>query len=178
MLHDGADCILNTVVCALRDWFTPDQVNPPLGGGTTTVRLFAGDVIPTSLVDMHVNDPACGCTQPFVWVRLLRRYRSREFPQPYVGDDPCGTPVVIAVEVGIARCATLMQNTCTWAALETEAEVSLDDSRRIELALCRAAGQLKQSQCSDAVAIDSVLPHGPDGGVLGWVGTLYVRIDT
>lgn len=177
MLHDGADCILNKVICALREAFTATSSHPPLGGGTDRVRVFAGEAPPLSAVDMHLDDCGCG-NDPFVWVRLTRRFRTAVFPQPYVGDNPCGTPRAVAIEIGVARCAAVFQEGCDWTAYESEAEVSLDDSARIELALCRAAALMKRDECSDMVALDAVVPYGPEGGVIAWIGTLYARVDT
>jgi hypothetical protein len=177
MLNDGADCIINKVICALKEAFSPTSSQPPIGGGTERVRVFAGEAAPLSAVDMHLDECGCG-NDPFVWVRLVRRYRTQSFPQPYVGDAACGAPIAIAVEVGIARCAVVFtEGGCDWTAYESEAEVSLDDSARIELALCRAASLMKASNCSDAVALDAVVPFGPEGGVIAWVGTLYARVD-
>lgn len=177
MSVDGASCILNGVICALREAFTSESSYPPIGGGTDRVRVFAGEAAPLSAVDMHINECGCG-NDPFIWVRLMRRYRTRTFPQPYVGEDPCGSPTAVAIEVGVARCAAMYEEGCDWTAYEAEAEVSLDDSWRIDLALCRAAATLKKSGCSDAVAMDAVVPYGPEGGVIAWTGTLYVRVDS
>lgn len=179
MMTDGAECALNHVITALKQAFDPTSVQPPLGGGSVNVRMFAGEAAPLSAVDLHFGDPGCACGEsPFLWVRLVRRYRSKVFPQPFVGDDPCGLPRVVPIEVGVARCAVTFDDTCTWEDYATEAEVSLDDSWRIELALCRAESLLKSSGCSDAVALDAVIPYGPEGGVIAWYGTLYVRLDT
>lgn len=177
MSVDGADCILNAVICALREAFTPQGSYPPIGGGTERVRVFAGEAAPLSAVDMHINECGCG-NDPFVWVRLMRRFRTKAFPQPYVGEDPCGTPTALAIEIGVARCAAVYAEDCDWTAYESEAEVSLDDSWRVDLALCRAAAKLKESGCSDAVALDAVVPYGPEGGVIAWTGTLYARVDS
>lgn len=177
MLNDGADCIINKVICALKEAFSPTSSHPPIGGGTERVRVFAGSATPLSAVDMHMDDCGCG-NDPFLWVRLVRRYRSQIFPQPYVGDNGCGAPRVIAVEVGVARCAAAAtEGGCDWTAYESEAEISLDDSARIELALCRAAALMKASKCSDMIALDAVVPDGPEGGVIAWVGNLYARVD-
>ena len=177
MLHDGADCILNSVIRALKEAFSPTSASPPIGGGTERVRVFAGEAPPLSAVDMHLDDCGCG-NDPFVWVRLMRRYRSQTFPQAYVGDNGCAAPRVVAIEIGVARCAAVFQESCDWTAYESEAEVSLDDSARIELALCRAASLMKRGECSDAVALDAVVPYGPEGGIIAWIGTLYARVDT
>lgn len=176
MLNDGADCIINKVICALKEAFSPNSSQPPIGSGTERVRVFAGEAAPLSAVDMHLDDCGCG-NDPFLWVRLVRRFRSQTFPQPYVGDNGCGSPRVIAIEVGIARCAAVNSEGCDWTAYESEAEISLDDSARIELALCRAAALMKASKCSDMVALDAVVPFGPEGGVIAWVGNLYARVD-
>lgn len=180
MLHDGVDCIINSVVCAMRELFTPDSPIPPLGGGSDKIRVFAGDAVPTSAVDMHNQDPECGCDTPFLWVRLMRRYPVDlgRFPAASVGQHPCGNRMAVAIEVGVARCAAVFAEDCDWSAYESEAEVSLDDSRRIELALCRATALLKQHKCSDSTSIDAIVPAGPEGGVIAWLGTLFVQVDT
>lgn len=180
MLHDGVDCIITTVVQAMREAFSPTATFPPLGGGSERVRIFAGEAAPLSAVDMHLEDPECGCDVPFLWVRLMRRYPTDlgRFPSASVGDSPCGAAMAAAVEVGIARCAAVFSETCSWSAYEAEAEVSLDDSNRIQIALCRAQRLLKTNECSDASSMDAILPYGPEGGVIAWTGTLYVRIDS
>lgn len=177
MITDGAECIVNAAIAALKAAFSPTSSQPPLGGGTDVVRFFAGEATPTSYVDMHISECACG-GDPFIWVRLLRRYRSQTFPQPYVGNDPCGSPVVVALEVGVARCAVMSAEGCSWEELAQEAEVSMDDSWRIELALCTAANRMRNTECSDAVAIDVIAPYGPEGGIIAWTGTLYARVDS
>jgi hypothetical protein len=175
--NEGVECIINKTICAMREVFDPNSSNPPLGGGTNTVRVFAGAATPLAAVDIHVND--CGCDgDPFLWVRLVNRYRSKTFPQPYVGADNCATQIAVGVEVGVARCAVISTEGADWKALAEEAEISLDDSGRIELALCRAASLMRSSSCSDMQAIDAVVPYGPDGGVIAWTGTLYAAVST
>jgi hypothetical protein len=174
---DGVECIINQTIRAMRDVFSPTSSQPPLGGGTETVRFLAGEASPMAVVDLHIADCECG-KDPFLWVRLLRRYRSRTFPQPFIGDDPCGSPVVVALEIGVLRCAVVGQPDSSLEDYGKEAEISLDDSWRIELAQCQAVSKLKQARCSDMVALDAVVPYGPDGGIIGWTGSLYVRVDT
>lgn len=178
MSADGAECVLNEVICALREAFSRTGSFPPVGGGTDIVRVFAGNASPLEAVDMHINECGCG-NDPFLWVRLMRRYRTVNFPQPYVGDSNCGMQKVIAVEFGIARCTALAASPqgCGWTEYENEAETSLDDSWRIDLVLCRVSAKLKASGCADLVSMDSVIPHGPEGGVYGWIGTLYASIE-
>lgn len=181
MFNDGVECILNATICAMREAFDPSSTYPPLGGGSTEVRVFAGDAIPTSYIDLHVATSNCSgddCCQrdPFLWVRLVRRYRTQTFPQPYVGAAACATQRAVAVEVGVARCAVVEADGTDWDALANEAEIALDDSGRIELALCRASAIMQDKECSDLQAIDAIVPYGPDGGLIGWLGTLYAAV--
>lgn len=173
-MGDPVSCTLNAVVTAMREVFAADASVPPLGGGTSKVRVFAGDAAPLSAWDAHRDD--CNCTEPFLWVRLMRRYRSKTFPSPYVGPDPCPVPVVAAIEIGVGRCASMSLEGCSWTEYENEAEISLDDSWRIELALCRAGNLMKRSGCADLTASDAVIPYGPEGGVVAWIGTLYAQV--
>lgn len=173
MIEDPANCVINTVANAMRAAFDPGSAQPPIGGGSTMVRLFAGDGLPIQAWDFHRED---GCDEPFVWVRLMRRYRSENFPAPYSGGDPCPKPVVIAVEVGVARCALVSAGECDWDCYENEAEISIDDSWRIERALCFAATQLRASTCALQVGLDTIAPFGPDGGVGGWTGALFAEL--
>ncbi|OMB79283.1 hypothetical protein [Mycolicibacterium conceptionense] len=174
--HDPASDIVNVFITAMKAAFNPDdKVQPPLGGGATDVRFFASDgALPTA-----VWDPETGlnisCKSPFLWVRVDRRFRSRqqEFPAVYVGDKDCKAADVVrgvAVEVGVARCADMSERP-KWSVLEREAEVSLDDSWRVEMALCMAAGALKANH---AVATDTIAPLGPEGGLIAWTGMAYV----
>lgn len=175
MYEDPANCVINTVANGLRAAFDPDSEQPPVGGGTTQVRLFAGDAIPIQAWDFFRGDDDCP-DEPFVWVRLMRRYRSKNFPSPYLGGDPCPAPVVIAVEVGVARCAAVAMGDCDWTCYENEAEVSVDDSMRIERALCYASSLMKKDLCSPQIALDVISPVGPEGGVIAWTGTLYAEL--
>src|SRR5215471_438222 len=173
--NSGVECIVNQVICAMREVFDPGSAQPPLGGGTTTVRAFAGDATPLSAVDLHISDS--GCNSPFLWVRLARRYRSQTFPTPYLGPDGCRSQNVVAVECGVARCAAISTDGGPdWQALAEEAEIGLDDSGRIELALCRAAALMSSKGCSDVQAVDAVVPYGPEGGVVAWTGNLYAAV--
>ena len=61
----------------------------------------------------------------------------------------------------------------SWEDYATEAEISLDDSWRIELALCRAAALIRGIGYS--AGIGEVSPYGPEGGVVAWMGEAYVQ---
>lgn len=178
MLPDGAECIVNAAMQAMREAFSPESTYPPLGGGSEVVRFFAGEATPLSAFDFHTNDTGCGCAKPFLWVRLARRYRSQIFPTPFTGEAPCGYPSVVTIEVGVARCSALVNPECDWSAYEAEAEISMDDSRRIEMVLCRARDLMKRTECSDAVAFEPVVPLGPEGGVMSWLSMFHARVDS
>lgn len=174
--NDGVECILNQAICAMREVFDPASSYPPLGGGSTVIRAFAGDATPLAAVDMHITDNGCG-REPFLWVRLVRRYRSQTFPTPYLGAAGCQSQRVVAIEIGVARCAVIQTPEGTdWKTLALEAEISLDDSGRIELALCRASALMQREQCSDMQAVDAIVPFGPEGGVIAWTGNLYAAV--
>lgn len=162
---DAASTAINAFVTAMLEWFKPDSNCPPDGGGSTDVRFFAGDAAPASAWD------AQGCKQPFLWVRVVRRYRSREFPVPAVVTD-CDLPRVLEVEVGVARCA-LTKERPTWEEYGREAEVSLDDSWRIENVLCRARALLNKNDFR--VGTGTIEPYGPEGGIIAWSGNAFVQ---
>lgn len=175
--HDPASDVVNAFIAAMKAAFNPaDSVQAPLGGGSTEVRFFASDGgLPTSVWDPETG-LNIGCKAPFLWVRVDRRFRSRrqEFPAVYVGDKDCKASDVVrgvAVEVGVARCSDMSAKP-KWSVLEREAEISLDDSWRVELALCMAATVL--SKADHAVATDTIAPLGPEGGLIAWTGMAYV----
>lgn len=167
---DPVGSIVPVFITAMRQAFNPaDAVAPPTGGGTTEVWTFAGD---GALPDAVICKPGV----PFLWVRLDRRFRTRkrDFPAAFVSNGNCADSDVIrgvAIEVGIARCTT-MEAKPKRAVLEDEATVSIDDSWRLDLALCMAAQALKSPD--NFVATDTVAPIGPEGGLIAWTGMAYV----
>lgn len=167
---DPASEIVSIYMAALGEAFAPNSDCPPLGGGSTTVRFFGGDAIPMAAWDAHSQ--AEDCATPFLWVRVLRRFRTKQFPTPASSIESCGLPRVIALEVGVGRCAVIDMEP-DWQAYANEAEVSLDDSWRIELALCRAAS--KTVTLGYPAGIGEVAPYGPEGGVVAWTGDAYVQ---
>ena len=178
MGQDPSTCVINAVIGALRENFLPSSADPPMGTGTDNVHLFGGDVFPIEAWDYFRGPENAGCDERFIWVRLVRRYRSREFPTPYLGADSCGVPVAIAVEVGVARCSVVLTTeSCDWDCYATEAEIGLDDGWRIECALATASARIRDAYCSAAVALDSVQPFGPEGGVVAWTSVLYAQLD-
>lgn len=167
---DKASDVILAFIKAMKQAFNPDdKIAPPTGGGSKEVWTFAGDgALPDAVPSKR---------EPWLWVRLDRRYRvlSRDFPAAYVGVLDCKTPDVkraVAVEVGVARCTTMEANPKR-AVLEDEATISLDDSWRLDLALCMASDALTLTGL--AVVTDTVAPVGPEGGLIAWTGMAYVQ---
>lgn len=170
---DPVSDVVDAFLRAMKAAFNPaDSIAPPLGGGSTDVRFFAGDgALPGSLIPSG-SGRKC---PPLLWVRVDRRYRYQagRFPAAYVGDAPCKDSLrAVAIEVGIGRCST-MEASPTWSQLEREAEIALDDSWRIELALCAAEAELRGPK--RVFATDTVAPVGPEGGITAWTGMAYVQ---
>jgi hypothetical protein len=171
--NDQASNVVNTVIAALLRAFNPnDAVMAPLGGGSETVHFVAGDVVALELWDAHTNQT--DCDEPFLWVRMTRRYRFTHFPTAETGEVNCTMPRAVSLEVGVGRCSQLSPEV-DWSVMQTESEVSLDDSFRIELALCEAVRTLQKGQ-DRLVAIGEITPFGPEGGVVAWSATLHVKL--
>jgi hypothetical protein len=169
---DPAEEIIAALVTGLTDAFTGTEC-PPLVGNVGVVRLFAGDGLPLAAWDAHASG---GCDAPFIWIRPKARYRSHEFPAPTIDTSPCRTTLtrVLAAEVGVAWCAVVEQNP-DWADYAAEAANSLDVSRRIEIAICKASTMLGTGEDGEdrLVGTDTLAPYGPDGGVIAWTSTFY-----
>lgn len=172
-IEDPAGAVVNAVITAMKKLFNPnDPVFPPLGGGSTIVRFLSGSVVPLSLWDAHAQ--GTDCQEPFLWVRLVRSFRSQVFPAPIVDKESCGLPEVLQIEIGVGRCASLgnSDGTVDWTEIAREAEVSLDDRRRLGIVQCYVKRLLEDH----AVGADTLVPSGPDGGVVAWAGTIYVQL--
>jgi len=156
--------ILGVVMQALSDMYGPDTDFPP-EEFVTVVHLVAGEGPAVAQIDPR-------CESPFLWVRLMRRFRTESFPDAAVSPTPCRLPRAVAIELGVGRCAVLEQEP-SFDDFENEAVVSLEDSWRIECALSTAARRLGEER---AVAVDAVEPFGPEGGVIGWTAALYAAL--
>lgn len=161
--------VIDVVIVYLKKVFAPDAACAVVGGGSTIVRLFACETTPLASWDANAENDACA--EPFLWVRLAQRYRSKNFPEPMIDTKPCSGERVAELEIGVGRCTSLEAQT-DWAAIAQETEVSIDDSWRIETALCAAAAKL--SQDGHNAATDTVVPYGPEGGITAWSGIIYV----
>lgn len=175
LCDDPAGPVVDEFVAGLRQGFDPGSACPPVGGGSTVVRFLAGDGA------LPLFDPSGkGCREPFLWVRAAHRFRSSfdRFPSAVLGGAvPCadsGLVRVLAVEIGVGRCTSIGRDAVPqWDRIDREAEVSLDDSWRLETVQCAVGKRLKRA--GHVSAHDTVAPFGPDGGVVAWTALSYVQ---
>ncbi|MAY48858.1 MAG: hypothetical protein CMH38_03260 [Microbacterium sp.] len=166
---DPANEVVAAAIEALARHFDPDQECPPVGGGSTEVRFIPGDG----------EIPIWVCDGPLLTVRVVQRYRSTaaEFPEPLkesVARCASGAFPAVAVELAVTRCSVIGREAKpSWSKIAAEAGASLDDSWRIEKALCDMRRLRTKSR---AVNTDNVTPSGPEGGFLTWAGFAYVQI--
>lgn len=172
---DKAVGVVGFVVEQLRWAFSANQATPPLGGGTEHVRFFGGDSIPFAAWNSHAS--SCGCNEPLVWARVVRRYRSGGLPEERFGgpNAGCVDPRAITVEAGVMRCA-ITDPEPSWDDLEREAMVQLDDSYRLDVALCRAMGCAEVEGMAISTLLAAGEPFGPEGGVLAWTQWIHAQL--
>ncbi len=172
---DPATEVINTAVAAMARRFDPDQECPPHAGGSTEVRFLPGaDGFP---VWATIHDDRC---DPLLWVRVVQRYRSTPTEFPAVVEESvqrCATGAfnVLEIAVGVTRCSVMDTDIqhVDWATIADEAAASLDDSWRVQQALCDI--RLLQSK-SRAVNTANVACAGPEGGYITWAGVAQVQI--
>lgn len=173
--NDPALPILVHTTMALGALFGPDDECPAKVGTTTNVRTFAGDGLPLAAWDAHVGSKN-GCKEPFVWQRVRRRYRSSNFPSPTIAASPCDLIRVLELEMGVGWCAEMgdERGQVPWPKLEAEAVKAMDTAWRLEEALCMVSQLVKKDDAQQQVGTDTLVPYGPEGGVIAWSGILYV----
>lgn len=172
---DAAVTVLGLAVEKLRAVFSPIHANPPIGGGTDTVYLLAGDTVvppPWLIGDPDDPDASCEGCGPYLWVRLARRWRTANFPHEQVSGK-CGTAKAITIEAGIARCHPLDG---TPEELEHHAAIQWDDSHRIDVALCSAMKAAKDAEVITEYGLGAGIPIGPDGMVAIWLAPAYAEL--
>lgn len=169
-MSDPLQEVVDIVKTAVLSSFNPDSEFPPAGGGSTTCRVVAGDVVALEMWDAHAQ--GTDCAEPFLWERVMRRFRSKTLFSPTIA-LACDTARVVEIEIGVARCSALRAEP-DWDELAVEAEISLDDCFRVEVALCRAQTALKDAGFTSGT--NTIVPYGPEGGVVAWRGTLFVSL--
>lgn len=168
--EDPAADAIAIVMNTMKAVFDPASACPPRGGGSTEVRFFTFAGAPLGAWDAHSHE---GCEAPFLWVRLDSRFRTQSFPDEQIDAGPCRGQRAIGLEIGVGRCSSAEAET-DWEELNREAAIGLDDSWRIETALCYASSALTAAGYS--AATDSIVPYGPEGGVSAWSGMLFVGL--
>jgi hypothetical protein len=181
-MADKAQQVMGLVIDHLTQWFDPAQQVPPLGGGTETVWVLAGETVvpPPWLVGGSEEEPSCDGCGPYLWVRLARRWRSGTSTRGQASVFPddlaaaaCGASRLITLEAGIARCHPFDG---TPDELLAEAAIQWDDSYRLDSALCAAMAAAEKHRAATDTAIGAGEPWGPDGLVTAWVQQAHARL--
>lgn len=169
-MADPAPRVIGLIVEQLRAFFTPNQDVPVLGGGTDLIHVVAGEAAPPP-VWFGNRDSDCG--DPYLWVRLVTRFRTKDFPAPADATD-CRTRRALTIEAGIARCVWTHPDPSP-DELEEQALVQMDDGWRMDLALCAAMGEAVRVQAVTDTAIGVGEPYGPEGGTAAWLQSVSVQ---
>lgn len=120
-----------------------------------------------------------GECEGLVWLTVLRRYRTSEFPVESFESGNCSQPRAVLVQLGVARCSATMTDDGgppNPDDVHMEAIRGLDDSARLDRALCAAADLLDEQGMISGWAADAAEPVGPEGGVITWVQQAAFRL--
>lgn len=175
MAPDTAVTVIGLAVTRMRAFFAPDSALPPLGGGTDTVHILAGDAV-IAPEWVASNDGSCAKCGPYLWVRLVRRWRSGQSQNQTASAaviGKCNTRRGITIEAGIARCHPYE---ATPEELEQIALVQLDDSWRIDNALCAAMTDAEAANAATDTGLGPGEPFGPEGLLLLWTQVAYAQL--
>ena len=173
MIQDASQEFVTELINVVRAVYRPDSEYPPVGGGTTAVHFVSGEGPSWDPMLGRYGDEQdqTDCPDPFLWVRLITRYRSTSFPEAAVADGCDGIPVLV-MEVGVGRCVNIDPEV-DWSVIAKEAEWGLDDAYRLDKIACVLKGYLANRAL---VAAEPATPEGPDGGGIVWSTTVYIGI--
>lgn len=157
----------------VRAVYSPDSGYPPVGGGTKAVHFVSGEGPSWDPMAGRYGeqDDDGDCANPFVWVRLVTRYRSTSFPEATVMPGCSGIPVLV-LEIGVGRCVNIDAHV-DWEVIANEAEWGLDDAFRLDKIACVLTGRLGNRAM---VAAEPASPEGPDGGGIVWSTNVFIGI--
>jgi hypothetical protein len=175
-----AVALMGLVEAKLLEFFDPDPVPPvvpPLGGGTTTVWHLSGDVIapPPWVIGEDGTCETCDGCGPYLWMRLAQRWRqgqSQNMTASAAVIPKCGQARGVTIEVGIARCHPLDGDPEVY---QNKGLVLLDDSWRLDLALCAALKEAERLDIAKETGVGTGSPEGPEGMVLTWAQSAYAQ---
>lgn len=172
-LYDPSQDVVTELMKVVRAVYDPNTSYPPVGGGTTKVHLVSGEGPSWDPMASRIGEQGgdSDCPDPFIWVRLLSRYRSTAFPEPSSIPGCAGIPV-LALEVGVGRCVNIDAEV-DWRIIAQEAEWGIDDAYRLDKIACVLAGHLGETAL---VSSEPAVPEGPDGGGIVWSNTVFVGI--
>lgn len=181
MAGDKALTLAGLVVDELGRWFNPEGPGqaPPVGGKVPVVHVLVGsDVSPPAWMAVGEDEePSCEGCDAFLWVRFSGRWRSDRFPAGRGFDAATlgggRAKPAISLEVGIARCHPLDPDPAEEMRLF---RTQLDDSWRIDQALCNALTKAEDRNVATHTAIGTGEPYGPEGLVLVWTQTAQAQL--
>lgn len=163
----STDPIVVALLEKLRAAFCNDE-HPPVGGVTGQPQPRAGNGVPP--LD-NFND----CS--LLFLNVTNRFRSNEFPNQSVSDDPCTMQKVVELQIGVARCTAVAEAVGRKIALPSadtmaaEFGVQEDDADRLDWVLCRAAAKLKNDHDILSWAPEATTVLGPEGGTVAVIAT-------
>lgn len=139
------------------------------------MHVLAGDIVapPPWVGVSSCDDCECGA---YLWVRLVARWRTGQSQNQAASTivlGKCNERRGITIEAGIARCHPL---DATPEELEHHALVQMDDSWRIDNALCAAMQDSEREQAATDTGLGTGEPIGPEGLVLCWVQRAYAQL--
>lgn len=170
--QDPTQEFVDELIKVIQTVYSPDSPYPPPGGGSTTVHLVTGEGPEWDpMAGRFGEQGGQACEDPFIWVRLVTRYRSANFPEATVAPGCPGIPVIV-MEIGVGRCINIDPEP-DWSVISREAEWGLDDAFRLDKIACVLSGYLGTRAL---VAADPATPEGPEGGGIVWSTTVYIGI--
>lgn len=168
-MPNRAVTIVGLVADQLKLYFDPELSVPPLGGGTDTVHILAGDTVSPPWLE---GDDGCDGCGPYLWVRLVKRWRTEDFPS-ISQISMCTTAQAVTVEAGIARCYPYDPDEDDQT---TAAMVQLDDSYRLDAALCAAMRAAEDKGIAVNTALGAGDPYGPNGLLIAWTQQAHAQL--
>jgi hypothetical protein len=171
--QDPSQEFVTELMNVVRAVYSPTSDYPPVGGGSTKVHFVSGEGPSWDPLAGRIGEQGDDedCPDPFLWVRLVNRYRSETFPEATMRPGCPGIPVLV-LEVGVGRCVNI-DAAVDWSIIATEAEWGLDDAFRLDKIVCVLTGYLGERAL---VAAEPITPEGPDGGGIVWSTTIFIGI--
>lgn len=159
--------VVNELQEQLRKRFTESE---PFGGKISADRVQHR--VGNDLVFDEFSTGGGEECEGVAWVSAIRRYRTEQFPAESFTSGNCGTQKALMVLVGVTRCSMTIDDNGEAADAERvnwEGVRGLDDSSRLDNAICAAGKELDDRGVILGWAVDAIEPVGPQGGAIVWV---------